>query len=239
MRKLFSLALLLLLPLQAFAQSVTLPQNVAGQAGNFIIIRPTQLDAEDVTWLPLDSGLSILPPELSSKHEVCVAIAGRDGTYRLACIAAKVVGGKAALSSPAICFVTVGTPGPTPVPPGPNPPKPDPPKPDPIPPSPPPIPAAGLHVLVVYETSVANDVLKIVQSKDVFDYLNARCAPDGVRYYDKDAKLDNAAQKWKDAMARPRTSIPWIIISNNSGGFEGPLPKTKDELLTLLKKYGG
>ncbi len=138
-------------------------------------------------------------------------------------------------------------PGPTPppVPPGPEPPKPDPPTPQP----PSPIPAEGFRALIIYESAELSKMppvqRTILYSKTVHDYLNAKCAlsPDGKKkewwIVDKDTDMSNLAKHWQDAMKRPRTQVPWIIISNGKTGFEGPLPLTVSETVQLLKKYGG
>lgn len=130
------------------------------------------------------------------------------------------------------------------------PPKPPEPKPDPKPvdpPSPAPIPVAGLRVLIVYETADAPKMppaqAAIIYGKTARDYLLANCAigPDGktreVRIWDKDISTAGESKLWQDAMARPRQSVPWIIVSNGKTGFEGPLPANVDEFLTLVKRY--
>lgn len=124
------------------------------------------------------------------------------------------------------------------------------PAPGPKPTDPPaPIPGDGLRVLIVYESTdlarYPNAQRDVLFAGKVRDYLNSHCAtgPDGRtrewRQYDKDAGLGTESQVWKDAFARPRKSLPWIVVSNGRAGYEGPLPGTVDETLTLLKKYGG
>jgi hypothetical protein len=128
---------------------------------------------------------------------------------------------------------------------------PEPPKP-PTPPAPPlpptPIPVAGFRVLIVLESSDLNKLpasqVSVLTAKAVKDYLNLRCiaGPDGIkewRMWDKDVSTANVSKVWQDAMARPRISLPWIVISNGIAGYEGPLPATVTETLELLKKYGG
>lgn len=232
-------ALLLLLPSFASAQSVKLPAEVRGDPGGWVVIVPESKDGGEVKW-KVPSGLQLVPLDklFPGQKSAGIVVSGPKGRYDVWAWNAK---GDVA-SDLAVCTVVIGDSPIPPVPPGPTPdPKPDPPKPD--PPSPAPIPLAGFRVLVVYESSVANSTLAIVSAKPVFDYLMAKCAKDGAsaewRVFDKDVKLDNAKQHWKDAMARPRTTIPWVIISNGVSGYEGPLPKTADETLALLKKYGG
>lgn len=131
-----------------------------------------------------------------------------------------------------------------PVPPGPTPPVP----PEPTPPTPPaPIPGDGFRVLFVIETAdvskLPKEQLTILTAKSIRDYLNAKCVKVGnqpeYRIWDKDIDVTHAGPIWQQAMQRPRQSLPWLIISDGKTGYEGPLPKTVDETLALLKKYGG
>ena len=118
------------------------------------------------------------------------------------------------------------------------------------PPGPAPIPGDGLRVLLVYETAALGKLPRaqaaILFSKEVREYLQTKCpsGPDGVtkewRIYDKDIDVSGESTTWQTAMTRPRKSVPWLIVSNpaKGGGFEGALPATVEETLTLLKKYG-
>ncbi len=223
----------------ASAQSVTLPPTVSGDPGA-IYVKPLAYDADSIAWISLDRGASVTPIEFLSRWDICQVIAVKEGSYRIMALPVKTIGGKAIFGPTSTCTVIVGNGPLPPIPPiPPIPPKPDP-KPD---PSPAPIPLAGFRVLFVYESSVASNTLAIVSAKPIQDYLAAKCVKDGQKsewaVWDKDVKLDNVKQHWKDAMARPRTTLPWIIISDGRQGYEGPLPKTVDETLTLLKKIGG
>jgi hypothetical protein len=105
-----------------------------------------------------------------------------------------------------------------------------------------PIKEPGFRVLVTYDSALG--VPDNVNAKVVRQYLFDHCvrSPDGknveYRIWDIAVPTTNAPKLWQDAFARPKKSIPWILISNGKTGFEGPLPNTTDELLTLLKKYG-
>jgi hypothetical protein len=144
------------------------------------------------------------------------------------------------------------TPGPVPPTPGPIPPTPTPtptPTPGPTPPSPAPIPGDGLRVLIVYESkalpSLPKGQISALYSATVRDYMNTHCAkgPDGKtaewRCWDADVDASGEPAIWQDAMKRPRTSLPWVIISTGKAGYEGPLPATADDLIALLKRFGG
>lgn len=126
---------------------------------------------------------------------------------------------------------------------GPAPKPPDPPMPQ---PDPAPIPLDGFRVLFVAESSskLPPAQLAILTSATLRDYLNKKCVKgsDGRaewRQWDKDTPIVKEDKHWSDAMARPRQSLPWIIISNGKTGYEGPLPATVAETMTLLRKYGG
>lgn len=130
----------------------------------------------------------------------------------------------------------------------PDPPIPVPPAP-PVPPvpSPAPIPVDGFRVLMVYESSDLSKLppgqLSILYGQQVRDYMTSKAAmgPDGKtkewRILDADTIGDSPL--WQAAMKRPRASLPWVVISDGHKGFEGPLPKTEAEMMTLLKSIGG
>ena len=129
--------------------------------------------------------------------------------------------------------VTDGTPpapGPGPKPPGPN---------------PAPIPEQGLRVLIVHDPRVPLPYKQemAMRASEVVDWLDRKCAKvDGQpewRIYSVTTKMDNASKVWKDAMAKPRASVPWILISDGTKGHEGPLPDDTDALMKLLKSIGG
>lgn len=129
--------------------------------------------------------------------------------------------------------------GPVPEPgPGPNP-----------PPTPTPIPADAFRVLFVYETSALTPTQSnVMNAAAVRAYLDSRCAldPDGKtrgrRWYDKDVDISHDAPIWQQiwAAAKPMLGpLPQVVVFNGTKGTAFPLPATADELLALLKKYGG
>jgi hypothetical protein len=129
---------------------------------------------------------------------------------------------------------------PTPVPPQPDP------TPTPTPDPTVPIKEPGLRILMIYETrdvnrpSVQNTILF---STVIQEYARTHCVAVGrtpeFRRFDKDTVMTGESKIWQEAMARPRTMLPWLIVSNGKAGYEGPLPSTLADTLTLLKKYGG
>jgi hypothetical protein len=62
----------------------------------------------------------------------------------------------------------------------------------------------------------------------------------GFRQWDSKLTAINEDATWQAMLARPRASMPWVVIFGSSAvAFEGPLPADEAGLLTLLKKYGG
>lgn len=93
-------------------------------------------------------------------------------------------------------------------------------------------------------TKLPREQVVILGAKQIRDYLREKCVkgPGGTperRFWDKDIDTTLAQQHWQDVMKRQRKSLPWIVISTGKTGYEGPLPGTVEEVMTLLKKYGG
>lgn len=218
----------------ALGQSVKLPAEVKTEPGLFAVVR-AETDCGSLQWVAMDTGLALLPPELLKDSRVAVVQAVKAGRYRLLAYGAK---GDVA-SSPAICTVIVGD-APEPVPPVP-----------PVPPDPPvpPTPTTGDRVFIVYESSQLSSLppgqLNILYAKGVRDYLDAHTATasDGRhawRIWDKDVDASGEASVWQDLLKRKRDAVPWVIISGEKGvSFEGPLPASVDDALSLFKKYLG
>lgn len=224
-----------------WGQSVKLPDEVKGDPGAWVVVVPTSKDGGDVKW-KIGPGLTRVPIEQlfpGQKPAGVVVQARKAGTYEVWAWNAK---GDVA-SDLAVCKVTIGDVPPDPGPgPGPGP--------DPGPtPGPAPIPVAGFRVLMLYEeedkAKYPASQLSVLTGRAVRDYLESKCVvgPDSktreYRIWDKDVDASPESKHWQDALKRPRTALPWVIISDGKTGFEGPLPQTIEETLTLLKKYGG
>lgn len=141
-------------------------------------------------------------------------------------------------------------PGPTPTPPEPKPPEPKPPEPKPPEPKPDanPFPGTtGLHVLIVYEdmdkASYPPAQLASWTSQAFYDYMRAKGAGRNWRVFDKDTDASEDEMKWNAAMGRASVKaagkLPWIMVGNGASGYEGPTPANTEELLKLLKRFGG
>lgn len=118
----------------------------------------------------------------------------------------------------------------------------------PEPPNPPspgeaPIEGEGFRVLFVAESGeqLPPTVEDSFYSKLITDYLNSNCIKiDGqpeFRRFDPDTQFTDSQHRFAKALARPRTSLPWLIISNGKIGYEGPFPSSVEATLALLKQY--
>lgn len=244
MRNLLAVTLLLIAPVVAFAQNkLGLPSEIHGSPGRFIAVT-ADTPATSVLWIAADEQLDVFPLALQDPKST-VVVCPTPGKYKLWCVAA--IGGAQAKSYTWIC---IDGPVPPPVPPGPVPPGPGPiPPVPPVPPEPPsPISEPGFRVLVVWDSSAQTkmkpDQLDALFADTVKDYMNTHCVkgPDGTperRLWDTNAdpSLDPSVPL-KKAFARPRKSLPWIVVGNGKAGWEGALPATVPEMMTLLKRYG-
>lgn len=137
--------------------------------------------------------------------------------------------------------------GAAPQPPPVDPPAPDPKPPEPKPPEPTPQPGK-LRVLIVEETADRGKMppaqQEILFSLAIRTYIKTACSKhsDGTpdfRLYDDDTDVGKDLPWLQSAMKEPRNSLPWIVLSNGSTGYSGPLPADEAATLELLKKYGG
>lgn len=136
-------------------------------------------------------------------------------------------------------------PQPPPVPPGPGP---QPPGPTPIPA---PIESPDFKALVIYDDADSDGkdkATKIVTSGDWAVYMKGKMkgSDPAWRFFPKDVVFPDASHAvWQKAMTRPRTALPWLILSDGKTGWEGPLPITGDSAaniaatMALVRKVGG
>src|SRR5581483_8232697 len=107
----------------------------------------------------------------------------------------------------------------------------------------------SLRVLIVYESSTLSQLPKaqagILTDGNLRAYLTSHCVTgaDGKtadwRIWDKDVNTAAESPVWQRVMARPKASIPWIVIGDGSAGFEGALPADSVSPLALVQKFGG
>ena len=104
-----------------------------------------------------------------------------------------------------------------------------------------PIKVEGFHVLMVEETAKRGELppsqAMIFTAKAVRDFVREKGGDEALRVLDQNDDMSQDLPLWREAMALPRQSVPWIVISNGRTGYEGPLPPTIDETLTLLNRF--
>lgn len=113
-------------------------------------------------------------------------------------------------------------------------------------PDPAPVVEGGLRVMFIREQqSPGSEGLgHIWNSVKIREYLDSKCEKDNGlperRFVDDDTDMSREKSAvMREMFARPRASLPWLIITNGKTGYEGPVPEDVDRTLDLLKKYGG
>jgi hypothetical protein len=232
MRKAAALLLLAVVGASLNAAEVKVPAEVKVAPGRLARI-VVETKGKAVEYVNVYPGADIFR-EYAPDQFVFRFLADAPGKYRLGFYAPD-----AAPSPAAYCDVVVGDP-PPPVPPGPTPPG----------PNPPPQPGGTFNrALIVYESSEES---KMPRAQDAILYdasvraaLKARTLTDkdnpggAFRIWDQGVDATADGKAWVDLMAKPRASLPWIILANDAGVvFEGPLPADVPATLALLAKYG-
>lgn len=238
-----SLLILFLLTGATLAEdpAIKLPAIVTGDPGDFISVK-SESNGKTIRWFTADIALKLFPVELLKDTKTAVVIGKVPGEYRLFAYTA-LADVPSETVSVRVVITGVAPPPIPPTPPGPTPP---------APPTPGPAPIAGdgLRVLIVYETQEIGKLtpgqFSAIFGDPLRTMMNAKCATGPVgatkewRIYDKDISTNGETKTWQDAMARPRKSVPWLIVSNpqKGGGFEGPLPERVEDTIALLNKFG-
>lgn len=159
------------------------------------------------------------------------------GQYK---IKLRTIKGKAVQTARATVTIGDGDPTPGPQPPGPGP--------QPPPPSPAaPIAAPGFRVLIVYQDQMPLPLAQhsVIYGQAMRNYLNAKCPrePSGqasYRIWDADLDVSQSPKHYQDAYNRVRLrQLPYLVVSNGTTGWEGPLPASEAETLAILKHFGG
>lgn len=222
-------------PVNPDLPTLTLPAEIKGEPGTFIAVRAESSAA----WVNFkaDTGLAVFPSNLLSDRKATVLTAAKAGRYRLFAYTGSGAGGVDAET-----VIVVGNA--PPVPPGPVP---DPVPPD-VDPNPPPVVDTGFRVLIVFDNSskasLPREQLAAIDSLDLRAYLNSHCikAANGApewRITAATTQFSDDQPIWKKAMALPRTSLPWLVVSNGKEGESIPLPANEAALMEVITKYGG
>ena len=225
----------LLLPI--LGQDLRVPAEIRGGVAEFVTVL-AETTGKTVKFFPVDPGLSVFPAGLLANPKATVVSSSQPGVYRLLVYTA--IGETP--TDPQVCRVIIGNPIPTPTP------QPQP-EVEPAPkPTPAPIPLDGLRVLMVYDSEQLAKLPPaqhaVFFSQELRGYLNSKCALSDKgqrewRVWTSSTDASGEAEHWQQAMARPRKSLPWLIISNGKAGYEGPLPGTVADTLKLLQSFAG
>lgn len=231
------LFLLLTLALPASALDVKIEGPTHAAPGDLIILTAKADGAKHYSWKLANSDKSFLPVEEGKKAVFSSGLlpGQKSATYIFVMAASN----ESELGQGIHKIVIGEKPGPEPEP------NPDPDDDDTDPVDPAPLPEPGFRVLIVYETAEMTkyplETQVILAGADVREFLKTNCVSEngqpGFRIYDADINLGGDLEVWKKAMTRPRTELPWVVISNGKTGYEGPLPKTPTAFLDLCKKY--
>ena len=218
-------------------------EPATSQLGDLVILDASESEGDSFAWILECSTKTFLPVDGGKR---CVFASGTPGKYAFTFIAVGVdEDGKAVLDKTR-AVVTIEGPVPPPVPPGPTPPGPEPPN----PPSPPiPVPAEGLRVLFIFESSanMTRQQLAVLSSADVRSFLNRTCtkSPSGLaewRSWDKDIDVSNESATWQAiwASTKPKLgTLPQVVIFQGQQGWTYSLPDDVAGLMTLLQKHAG
>ncbi len=108
--------------------------------------------------------------------------------------------------------------------------------------NPSPISEQGFRVLVVENTDERDklplaqlDIITSTDDKSVKKYVESR----GGQYLplDENQTMERMPPVWKDQIwKRPRPSVPWFQAYDPPRWYEGPLPKDRDEAISILSK---
>jgi hypothetical protein len=109
------------------------------------------------------------------------------------------------------------------------------------------VPVGKIQVVIIEDpderAAIPDSQISVMEGRAIREYTKSHCQ---ITEGNPDFRLLSLRQDvskqpgWiKEAFAVPRTETPFIVILSGSKTISGPLPKTVEETLTLLKKYGG
>lgn len=104
------------------------------------------------------------------------------------------------------------------------------------------VPAPGQYVLITYNETDLPKIplaqLAIINGQEFREFLQANNAGTYRIWDPSHIDVRGDIQAFQDAFKRPRSSSPWICVSNGKAGYEGPLPATVAEAKSLLQRIG-
>lgn len=107
------------------------------------------------------------------------------------------------------------------------------------------VPTGKLQIVIIEDPGMTLPSSQVA-AKDgqaLRDYAASHCsktdgAPD-IRKLSIRQDVSTQPEWVKKAFAEPRSSVPFLVVSNGTAGAALPFPLTIEETLTILKKYGG
>lgn len=227
---LYLLSAFLALPLMASAQSVTLPAEIKGGVGAWVIVAPEKVDGGAPKWR-LDPGLQevrldlLLPPEVLGKLKGKVVTAQAPGRYKIESWNAK---GDVA-SEIAICWVVIQGSGPEP---------PKPPPPEPVPPDPMPVPKTdALSIVAVWESADSTPAVAAVMKNLAFW---KSLEPLNVKWFQFDQNQKIVKDNGYMAHA-PASGVPFLLYMAKDGKVlrSEALPDSTAKIRQTVKELTG
>ena len=224
-------AIILLAIASAVSGQVRGPAEVVVPVGRLASI-PIVLDADESDYVILGANVDGLREYDPDPRKLRLRVIGYEAGIAYVVVSSQKAG---KLQAVYVCKVIVGT-GPGPVPP--VPPNPDPPKPD------PPTPVAGkLFVVVIEETrqAVPDRAVWFADRK-----LEAAMKAKGHKWRIVDKDVTNGEGQTPPDVKRfieaaAGKTLPMLFLVSEAGKtvHSGPVPKTGDEMIALLAKWGG
>lgn len=226
----------LLLTIAASVQAqVTAIINAPKEAalGDLVILDGSRSNGQQFRWILLNSKKAFLAVDNSQR---AVFSSGTSGEFIFALVVAGIDNNQKLDVAIAEHRVMIGTP----------------PEPTPTPtptPTPAPVVAPELRVLILFDqdkvTQLPIEQQRILESQQLKDWLSTKCVKgtDGKtpewRIWPSNIVVADDLPIWKKALAEPRNSPNWLLVSNSKAGYSGPLPATEAELMEILKRFGG
>jgi len=98
--------------------------------------------------------------------------------------------------------------------------------------------ASGFRVLIIEEGAERRNLLPEQAAIFTSSSLRSFCKANGAELHcwDKDVDATRKPAEWQAMLRRPRQSLPWLIVEGKTV-FEGPLPKTAEEVQAIIASH--
>lgn len=97
---------------------------------------------------------------------------------------------------------------------------------------------SGFRVLIIEEGAERRNLLPEQAAIFTSSKLRDFCKSNGAELHcwDKDVDATRKPAEWQAMLKRPRQSLPWLIVEGKTV-FEGPLPKTDEEVQSIIASH--